>query len=276
MHMKTRITVGELSRLYNLPAQTLRYYDKIDLFKPLYVDRNNNYRYYGIEQFAVLDVIILLRELGVSIEEIKAYMKQRELNSFLNLLEEKKRILSDEIKRLEERKSNIDQKIDLIMDYMDNELIGKPTLKGYGRRRLIHIATEDAIDKEKYEYGLKKLSLQIKDNTLLFKGVITLIIDRANLIKRVYNSWKGLAFIFDEDISIEESSSIITPGQYAVIFYYGSYENGSIYYKKLLEWIDENNCRIVGDAIVLNITEAAFCDREDEYITEIQIPVERC
>lgn len=276
MHMKTRITVGELSRLYNMPAQTLRYYDKIDLFKPLYVDRNNNYRYYGIEQFAVLDVIILLRELGVSIEEIKAYMKQRELNSFLNLLEEKKRILLDEIKRLEERKSNIDQKMDLIMDYMDNELIGKPTLKDYGRRRLIHIATEDAIDKEKYEYGLKKLSLQIKDNALMFKGVITLIIDKANLIKRVYNRWKGLAFIFDEDISIEESSSIITPGQYAVIFYYGSYENGSIYYNKLLEWINENNYIIVGDAIVLNITEAAFCDREDEYITEIQIPIERC
>lgn len=273
--MKTKITIGELSKLYNVPTQTLRFYDKIGLFKPLYVDRNNSYRYYGIEQFAVLDVILFLRELGVSIEEIKAYMEQRELNSFISLLEEKKNVLVDEIRRLEERKKNIEQKIALITDYRNNEFIGKPILRDCGKRRLIHIGIENSIDKEKFEYGLKQLSLQVKDYTLLFKGIITLTIDKENLMKKVYDSWKGLAFIFDEDNKISEDLTIVPSGQYAVIVYYGSYENGGRYYNELLKWIQDNNYEIVGDAVVLNITEAAFCDSEEEYITEIQIPVEK-
>ena len=34
------LTIGEYSRLTQVPAKTLRYYDEIDLFKPVQVDRD--------------------------------------------------------------------------------------------------------------------------------------------------------------------------------------------------------------------------------------------
>ncbi|MGQ8937542.1 MerR family DNA-binding transcriptional regulator [Bacillus licheniformis] len=36
--MNNRFRVGEVARLFKLPASTLRYYDEIGLFRPKYTD----------------------------------------------------------------------------------------------------------------------------------------------------------------------------------------------------------------------------------------------
>lgn len=137
--MKTKITMGELSKLYNISTQTLRFYDKVDLFKPIYVDENNGYRYYGIEQFALLDVIIFLREMNLTIDEIKWYIKRRNLDSFIGILERKREALEDEIRRLQLRKNSIDEKIRLINNYKYIDEQGEVILKEYGYRKEIQI-----------------------------------------------------------------------------------------------------------------------------------------
>lgn len=43
-------TIGEFSRLCNLSAKQLRYYDKIGLISPAYRDEWTGYRYYTIQQ----------------------------------------------------------------------------------------------------------------------------------------------------------------------------------------------------------------------------------
>ena len=56
--MKDLFTIGEMSKLFNINIKTLRYYDEIDLFKPIIIDRTNNYRYYSTEQFEQLNTIM--------------------------------------------------------------------------------------------------------------------------------------------------------------------------------------------------------------------------
>ena len=66
--MNKYFTIGEISKLFNLPIKTLRYYDERGLVKPAYinkennyryysVNKENNYRYYSVEQFILFDVI---------------------------------------------------------------------------------------------------------------------------------------------------------------------------------------------------------------------------
>ncbi|MCA9915116.1 MAG: MerR family DNA-binding transcriptional regulator, partial [Anaerolineae bacterium] len=43
------LTIGEFSRLTQVPAKTLRYYGQIGLFQPAQVDRFTQYRYYSME-----------------------------------------------------------------------------------------------------------------------------------------------------------------------------------------------------------------------------------
>ena len=69
--MKEFFTIGEISKLFNINKKTLRYYDEIDLFKPSYVDKNNKYRYYSIDQFECLETIQYLKELGLTLNKIK-------------------------------------------------------------------------------------------------------------------------------------------------------------------------------------------------------------
>jgi DNA-binding transcriptional MerR regulator len=65
-----RLKVGEFSRLCQVPVKTLRYYDEIDLFKPTEIDRFTSYRYYTLEQLALIHRIMALKELGLSLEDI--------------------------------------------------------------------------------------------------------------------------------------------------------------------------------------------------------------
>lgn len=68
---KNYFSIGEVSKIKGVSIRTLRFYDKIGLFKPTYVDPDTGYRYYGIEQFLTLENILLFKSTGASLNEIK-------------------------------------------------------------------------------------------------------------------------------------------------------------------------------------------------------------
>lgn len=63
-------TVGEVARLSGLSVRALRHYDEIGLLKPMTVGENG-YRYYGADELLRLQQILLQRELGVPLDEIR-------------------------------------------------------------------------------------------------------------------------------------------------------------------------------------------------------------
>ncbi|CAG0930551.1 HTH-type transcriptional activator TipA [Thermoflexales bacterium] len=62
--------IGDFSRLSQVPTKTLRYYDEIGLLKPSEVDRFTGYRYYSASQLSRLNRILLLKDLGLSLDQI--------------------------------------------------------------------------------------------------------------------------------------------------------------------------------------------------------------
>lgn len=63
-------TVGEFATLARVSKRLLRYYDEIGLLKPAHTDRSTGYRYYSAEQMVQLNRILVLKELGLSLEQI--------------------------------------------------------------------------------------------------------------------------------------------------------------------------------------------------------------
>lgn len=93
--------IGEFASFCNTEISVLRYYDKTGLLEPEYTDRFTGYRYYSAEQASQFEKIVLLKELGFSLSEIKSVLKDG--NSVLNVLLEKKRAeLSEKLKKLDE------------------------------------------------------------------------------------------------------------------------------------------------------------------------------
>lgn len=51
-------TIGEISKIVNISANTLRYYDEIRLLKPNLIQNNNQYKYYSDMQ--IKDIVFIL------------------------------------------------------------------------------------------------------------------------------------------------------------------------------------------------------------------------
>ena len=71
MRLKTKLKIGEFSKLMQVTVKTLRHYEQKGLLIPDEVDEWTGYRYYSIEQMQKLQNIRDLQRLGFSLDEIK-------------------------------------------------------------------------------------------------------------------------------------------------------------------------------------------------------------
>lgn len=75
--------IGDFSKMSKTTIKTLRYYEKEGLLKPIHVDRNTGYRYYETGQLVELSKIISLRQIGLSIKDIKSILKGYNIEEIL-------------------------------------------------------------------------------------------------------------------------------------------------------------------------------------------------
>ncbi len=71
MNSKTKLKIGEFSRLMQVTVKTLRHYEQKGLLIPYEVDEWTGYRYYSIRQMQRLQTIRDLQRLGFSLGEIR-------------------------------------------------------------------------------------------------------------------------------------------------------------------------------------------------------------
>ena len=106
--------IGDFSRIARVSARLLRYYDEIGLLKPGSIERDTGYRYYSASQLPRLNRILVLKELGLSLEEIARVLDSNlsaaELRGMLMVRRsDAQRALSDEMDRLRHIESRIAQ-----------------------------------------------------------------------------------------------------------------------------------------------------------------------
>ncbi|WP_324911114.1 MerR family DNA-binding transcriptional regulator [Paenibacillus sp. lzh-N1] len=99
MENKKYFSIGEVSRLKNVTIKALRYYHNIGLLIPAYINPDNGYRYYTINQFIYLDIIKISKQSNVSVKEIKALFAKAYTNYLKLYLEQKNEEIYKEIKK---------------------------------------------------------------------------------------------------------------------------------------------------------------------------------
>ena len=96
-------TIGQFAAIHGVTKKTLMWYDEVDLVKPSVIGENG-YRYYTYQQSSTLETVLMLRELHVSIEEIKLFMSNRSAENMEQLLLEKIGELEERIDYLKNMK----------------------------------------------------------------------------------------------------------------------------------------------------------------------------
>lgn len=65
-------TIGQVSKLFNLPISTIRYYDKVGLLPD--IERSSGIRQFGEKDLEALKVIECLKKSGLEIKDIKQFI----------------------------------------------------------------------------------------------------------------------------------------------------------------------------------------------------------
>lgn len=68
--------IGEFSKLCLVPVSAIRYWADIGLLQPGWVDPDSGYRYYSADQLPRLNRVLALKDLGLSLDEIKAVLDE--------------------------------------------------------------------------------------------------------------------------------------------------------------------------------------------------------
>lgn len=68
------LSIGEFSSLSGINIKKLRYYDRIGILKPAYIDEETNYRYYTFVQKYIAEIIIFCSELDIPFKNIGRFI----------------------------------------------------------------------------------------------------------------------------------------------------------------------------------------------------------
>lgn len=114
--MDRELTIAEVAARCGLPESTLRYWERINLVRPIRRDRSSGHRRYSAGDVATLETLANLRAVGLSVQDMRAYLARvpqgdRAAGEQRMLFEAHARRLADEIAALELRRTYLELKV---------------------------------------------------------------------------------------------------------------------------------------------------------------------
>lgn len=122
--------ISDFARLGQVSVRMLRHYDAIGLLGPDHVDAGTGYRSYSPEQLHVLNRVVALKDLGFTLEQVRALLTEPveapELRGMLRLrraeLEEQARAVGTRLAAVESRLRMIEKESTMPADYVVKSL----------------------------------------------------------------------------------------------------------------------------------------------------------
>jgi DNA-binding transcriptional MerR regulator/effector-binding domain-containing protein len=270
--MKTSYSIGEFSQVTGLSVKTLRFYHEKGLLVPSSVDGTTGYRFYDESKIEKARVIMRLRAMEFSIEDISSVLGEcTDEADILNYLERQKRILQQRIH--EDR--------DIVRSL--NEIIEKER------------AAQQLLEGGKFAVEEKTIEPMLVAS-LRMKGKYS---DSgagfAQLSKSVgrYICGKPLCLYFDgeyrdEDANFEPclpirkevamagiSTRILPSARCVALIHRGPYDQLGRSYAQILRYVDDRkqNIALPTREVYVKGPGVIFKGNPKNYLTEIQLPV---
>ena len=107
MSEKTKLKIGEFSKMMQITVKTLRHYEQKGVLVPNEVDEWTGYRYYSITQMQRLNTIRGLQRQGFTLEEIKELLEDGAQTPSIEQLTQKIEETERQLQLLTERRSQL-------------------------------------------------------------------------------------------------------------------------------------------------------------------------
>ncbi|GAA0742093.1 MerR family transcriptional regulator [Clostridium oceanicum] len=272
--MYRKFLISEVVKRYNISRPTLIYYDNIDLLKPSH-NETNGYRYYTYEDMDKLELILALKETGLSLKSIKSFMSDPSHEGSIDLLSTQKKKIDKKIKELQKLQIVLDKRINMISQYQNVKLYKGIKLDHYSE---ITICKQDLNynDLTPYETASRKLKTALDQSPTSYGSIISkygLCLGKNELFNQEFDHYR---YVFNYlSHPIDDAETIEIPANYFVrCLHHGPYNTISETFKHLLNYITLNAYQIIGDAYIIPLIDLWATKSKNDFIREILIPVE--
>lgn len=268
--MKDYYKIGEISKIYGIGRDSLMYYEDIGILKP-FRDKNG-YRMYKLSDIWRLNLIIELRSLNFPMKKIKEYLDDRNIESTKEILNKEIILIDEKIEELLSYKQNIMKRLDTINDELRNLKLYEIDLVYINKRKALELNANITKDEE-FDFLIQKLQKDYENRfTILGNNNIGSSFCLDKIKQGIYNEFKSVfCFLEDEE---EIYNIIFNEGYYLTLTYKGKYKNNKHYINKMFKYIEEKGYKIISDPIEIYKIDIHETGDINEFITEIQIPVD--
>ena len=127
------LKIGDFSKLSRVSIRMLRHYDEIGLLRPVRIDPDSGYRYYGEAQLPIAGRITALKDMGFSLGAIGEIL---DCHADKNILERHLRLKQAELRELSEQTAYRIRLLDTALDRLrkDETMQYDVTLKTFPER----------------------------------------------------------------------------------------------------------------------------------------------
>lgn len=266
--------IGELCRLFNISADSIRYYEKTGILHPT---RNpeNNYRCYSIEDFRRIALIRELLRLGFSTQQIREFLTDRSVQKTTAMMLAALSDIDKEIHRLKSIRDNLSSRLDsihaILERYDPEEKIRELLLPG---RKCIMVSNADIPDNQIDYYRIQYINQT--NNYVGTVGICDCCTLDITEPDPDHNSYKSKnVFFYSESFCTSHYNYFLPEGLYLSILYKGHLTKTRELVLALYAYAGQHQYRPAGDPIEFRYIDEYETASENEYLIEIQLPVAR-
>ena len=271
--------IGTFSKIAQVSGRLLRYYDEIGLLSPEATDPETGYRYYSARQLPRLNRILVLKELGLSLEQISRLLDQHitvdEIRGMMALRKAQiEQTLQEEMARLRAVETRL-QQIDTHGQVQEPDVVLKaiPAQQFLAVRDMLHgIGAIRRLERMVSTVVPAKVGYNSLDHVALV--VHSLVFDPEALDVEVGYLLTGKA---PQSVRLSEEyvltqCTLPAIDTMATLVHIGQNSDISRSYGALGTWIEQHGWQISGEGRH-TLMQLASSDEEGEAVTEIQLPV---
>lgn len=256
---------GEFAKLTGVNKRTLHYYNEIGLFRPEIIGESG-YHYYTCFQFTELELILTLRKIGLSIDEIKDYSSRPSDESFTEMMTKKKKLIDESIEQLLSAQAFLEQKAERLKIgmYSQHGTIERCTLPE--RKIIFSSPISGEYDEDDFSIAAE-FSLRLKKLFHLYDNFGSCI-SIEDIQKNSFNSYHSFFAYCPQTSDVYDE--ILPAGTYLRAFCIGDWGKLPEIYRSILYYARKHNLTLTGYAYEEGLNEMSIKDRSD-YITMITI-----
>ena len=263
------LSTGKLAKMMGITKHTLFHYDEIGLFKPEYIDEKG-YRFYSIYQIETLDMLLILKDLGMPLKEIKSFIAHRDSQPVLNSLTIREQQIDQEIKKLLSMKNWIQHKKEQIQSSLNIDF-DKIYIKHYPIRYLITMPIYDQQDATFIQATSELVTYYDTKEPYQFYQ-LAYIQDLNQIQKNNFYNYTHVCLLLTQEPQ-NTNYTILPEGDYLIIYHNGDPSSIGKSYLKLLDYEKKHQLNLDTFFIEHEIIDSFITKNSEKHISEIAIKI---